>query len=183
MPRNEKAIYLTFDDGPHPTITPFVLDELKRYNSKATFFCIGKNVQRYPKIYQSILEQGHSVGNHTFNHANGYATKDADYIDDVNKASLLIHSSLFRPPYGRLRSSQSKMLKGHKIIMWDLLSGDFDERLNKDTCLEKVITKARPGTVAVFHDSEKAWERVEYVLPRVLSHFYKKGFQFRKIDQ
>jgi peptidoglycan/xylan/chitin deacetylase (PgdA/CDA1 family) len=181
MPRKEKTIYLTFDDGPHPRITNFVLNELKRYNAKATFFCIGKNVQQYPGVYRSILDQGHSVGNHSFDHLNGYATKDEDYIENVNKASLFIRSNLFRPPYGRLRGSQSRKLKNYKIIMWDVLSGDFDESLNKEACLAKLLKNVRRGTLVVFHDSEKAWERMEYALPELLSHFSKRGFKFDKV--
>ena len=183
MDINGKKIYLTFDDGPHPTITPFVLDILKQYDAKATFFCIGNNVEKYPAVYELILEQGHSVGNHSFTHCNGYKTKDEQYLSDIEKAGHLIHSPLFRPPFGRLRSSQARQLKGHSIIMWDVLSGDFDESLNREKCLKQTLDATRPGSIIVFHDSDKAWQRVEYVLPRLMEKLKQRGYLFEKLTE
>ena len=158
----EKIIYLTFDDGPHPLATNFVLDELKRHNAKATFFCIGKNVATHPAIYKRILEEGHSVGNHTYNHLNGWKTKNEIYFADVKEAAKLIDSDLFRPPYGRIRYAQARGLreiagKKMKLVMWDVLSGDFDRQITADKCWQNIIGKARPGSIIVFHDSQKAF--------------------------
>lgn len=183
----EKIIYLTFDDGPHPEVTPFVLDELKKYNAKATFFCIGKNVLAYPSIYKRILEEGHQVGNHTQHHLNGWKTDKKNYLADVAEAANHINSNLFRPPYGRIRASQVKGIgeslksKSAKIVMWDVLSGDFDDSLSKEKCLNNVISKTRPGSIIVFHDSEKAFPRLKYTLPVYLEIFVEKGFVFHPI--
>jgi peptidoglycan-N-acetylglucosamine deacetylase len=187
MKTKEKLLYLTFDDGPHEQATPFVLDALKKYNAKATFFCIGKNVSALPSLYNRILEEGHSTGNHTYNHLNGWKTADADYLRDVVEASKYIESSLFRPPYGRIRSFQAKniplVLKDQsvKIVMWDVLSGDFDQHLTKEHCLQNVILNARNGSIIVFHDSTKALPLLEYCLPRALEFFAGKGFRFERL--
>jgi peptidoglycan-N-acetylglucosamine deacetylase len=183
----EKIIYLTFDDGPHPVATPFVLEELKKYNAKATFFCIGKNVVDHPAIYKRILEEGHATGNHTQHHLNGWKTKTHLYLEDIAEAAKRIESSLFRPPFGRIKSSQSKNIgeamknKSVKIVMWDVLSGDFDESLSKEKCLKNVIDNAAEGSIIVFHDSEKAFPKVEYVLPAALRFFTEKGYIFRSL--
>ena len=179
----EKKLYLTFDDGPHPKATPFVLDTLKKYNAKATFFCIGKNVEEYRDIYNKIIADGHSIGNHTQNHLNGWQTDDEVYINNIKKASLNIDSNLFRPPYGRISRFQIKLLDklNFKIFMWDVLSGDFDTNLSKEKCANNVILEATSGSIVVFHDSEKAWERLEYALPKVLEYFTEKGFLFERI--
>lgn len=186
MSETEKAIYLTFDDGPHPLITPFVLDELSKYNAKGTFFCIGKNVDEYPSVYKRILEEGHAVGNHTFNHLDGWKTRCSMYLADVLKASELIDSGLFRPPYGRITIKQRKGLfvsgKPLKIIMWSVLSGDFDESITPEKCCANVIKNTGNGSVIVFHDSEKAMARMSYSLPIVLRHFSGAGYSFKKID-
>lgn len=178
-----KTIYLSFDDGPHETATPFVLEHLRAYNAKATFFCIGKNVGAHPSIYQNILDEGHSIGNHTFNHLNGWKVTDEKYIEDITKASALIKSNLFRPPYGRIKYSQQRKLRALypdlKVIMWDVLSGDFDTNLNGEACLGYVMYHSRAGSIIVFHDSEKAWERMRYALPKVLEYFSERGFEFR----
>lgn len=179
----EKILYLTFDDGPHPTITPFVLDLLKDHGAKASFFCIGHNVERYPAIYARILAEGHSVGNHTYDHKNGFKTKKEEYLEDVKKARYLIDSRLFRPPYGRLRTSQARKLNQYRIIMWDVLSGDFDPLLSREKCLKMVKIKARSGSIIVFHDSEKAREKLEFVLPKILTFFSEKGYRFENILQ
>lgn len=179
---SEKEVYLTFDDGPHPVATPFVLDELSKHNMKATFFCIGKNVEAYPEIYQRILEEGHRTGNHTHHHLNGWKTGNHEYVSDVAKATKSIHSNLFRPPYGRLRSSQAKGIRAamqnesSKIIMWDVLSGDFDQSISKEKCFEQVSRVIQPGSIVVFHDSEKAFENLAYALPQYLQLLAQKGY-------
>jgi peptidoglycan/xylan/chitin deacetylase (PgdA/CDA1 family) len=180
----EKILYLTFDDGPHETATPFVLDQLKQYNAKATFFCIGKNVASHPEIYKRILDEGHSTGNHTFNHLNGWKVNKEEYINDVGKAAHYINSKLFRPPYGKISLSVSKKLRrelGYKIIMWHVLSGDFDENIAPEKCLDNVIKYAKAGSVIVFHDSKKAWKTMHFALPEVLRIFSNKGFLFRPL--
>ena len=184
----EKILYLTFDDGPHPVVTPFVLDELKKFNAKATFFCIGKNVVDYPVLYNSIIEEGHQVGNHTQHHLNGWKTNNETYFTDVALAAKYIQSNLFRPPYGRLKSMQSKGItdamknKLAKIIMWDVLSGDFDESLSKEQCLNNVLHHTTCGSIVVFHDSEKAFSRLQYTLPGTLDFFYSKGYIFKELE-
>lgn len=184
----EKNLYLTFDDGPHPIATPFVLDQLKRYNAKATFFCIGKNVVAEPTIYRRIVDEGHAVGNHTYNHFNGWKTKDDVYLADVAEAGKFIDSILFRPPYGRITSFQAKNIKSAlkkpaaKIIMWDVISGDFDDMLIGEQCLQNVILNAKEGSIIVLHDSQKAFSRLEIFLPSVLNFFEKKGYQFKKLE-
>jgi peptidoglycan/xylan/chitin deacetylase (PgdA/CDA1 family) len=180
----EKVLYLTFDDGPHIDITPFVLDELKRYNAKATFFCIGKNVAAHTSIYQRILDEGHAVGNHTYNHLNGWKTNDEQYINDIAAASKYIDSTIFRPPYGRITAFQAQLLAERfnmKTVMWDVLSGDFDTTLSAETCTLNVMKKSTEGSIVVFHDSEKAWERLHVALPKVLAHFSNLGFSFKAL--
>lgn len=183
MPAGEKKIYLTFDDGPHPVATPFVLDQLAAYGAKASFFCIGKNVAAEPDIYQRILAEGHAVGNHTQHHLNGWKTDDGEYINDTMKAAGYIQSNLFRPPYGRIKRSQIKRLeeKGMKIIMWDVLSADFDTNLTPQASLSYVLYHTKPGSIVLFHDSEKAWERMSGALPAVLQHFSAEGYTFEKL--
>lgn len=184
----EKVLYLTFDDGPHPLVTPFVLDELKKYDAKATFFCIGKNVLTEPGIYKRIIEEGHAVGNHTHNHLSGWKTKNDIYLADIIEAAKYIDSILFRPPYGRITSFQASNIKSAlkntsaKIIMWDVISGDFDESLTGERCLQNVILNAAKGSIVVLHDSKKAFARLEYLLPSLLNFFDKKGYRFEKID-
>ena len=183
----EKIIYLSFDDGPHPVATPFVLDELKKYHAKATFFCIGKNVVSYTEIYKRILDEGHQVGNHTQHHLNGWETNNDTYLADVAEASIHINSNLFRPPYGRIKAAQVKGIRTNlknglaKIIMWDVLSGDFDESLSKEKCLKNVTDNAKGGSIIVFHDSEKAFHHVGYVVPLALQFFAEKGYVFEAI--
>lgn len=186
MPRKEKNIYLTFDDGPHPTVTPFVLDCLKEYNASATFFCIGKNVDQYPDIYKRILEEGHKMGNHTQSHLNARKVSNSLWVDDVKEASKRIDSDLFRPPYGRItwKGAEELQTKGnrYRIILWDVLSGDFDEQLTAEKCIDHVIKNGKPGSIVVFHDSLKAWPRLEKALPTVLKYYSEKGFGFKRID-
>ena len=193
MPVKDKMLYLTFDDGPHPEATPFVLNELRKYNASATFFCIGKNVVSHPGIYKQIIDEGHSIGNHTHNHLNGWKTNNVDYMKDIALASQEIDSDLFRPPYGRITSFQAKNLKpvmkgkDPKIIMWDVLSGDFDTEctpqqcLSPQQCLANVLFASVPGSIVVFHDSEKAFPKLQYTLPRTLKYFSEKGYLFKAI--
>ncbi|MEO5984209.1 MAG: polysaccharide deacetylase family protein [Ferruginibacter sp.] len=184
---SQDILYLTFDDGPHPIITNFVLDELKKFNAKATFFCIGKNVELYPAVYNRILEEGHETGNHTFSHLNGWKTKDVTYLDDIEKAKRLISGHLFRPPYGKITSFQLQQLSLKRFtlnpIMWTVLSGDFDPLLKPEKCGETVILKAGKGDIIVFHDSEKAFTRLKVALPMTLRYFTEKDFQFHSIQE
>ena len=186
VPDDEKAIYLTFDDGPHPSITPFVLNELDKYGAKATFFCIGKNVEKHGEIYRQILDKGHAVGNHTHNHLNGWKTPDTDYLKDILNANRYIDSDLFRPPYGRITWSQHKQLtqleQPFKIVMWSVLSGDFDVDLSPEKCYKNVVDHAETGSIIVFHDSEKAERRLNFALPAVLKYFSERGYVFKKIE-
>jgi peptidoglycan-N-acetylglucosamine deacetylase len=186
MPVRSNTLYLTFDDGPHPSITPFVLDELKRHNALATFFCIGNNVAKYPEIYTRILQEGHAVGNHTYDHLNGWKTTTGAYLNNIEAAKELIVSNLFRPPYGKTTYAQLRALqKKHeqfKTIMWSILSGDFDKKISPQQCYANVMKHVKPGAIIVFHDSEKAYERMSYALPLMLDHFSEKGFRFEKIQ-
>jgi peptidoglycan-N-acetylglucosamine deacetylase len=185
MPQTKKALYLTFDDGPHPLITPFVLDELGKYNARATFFCIGKNVVANPAVFKRILDEGHAIGNHTYDHLDGWKTGNEDYLQNIVKAGNHIDSYLFRPPYGRITRNQQKKLmqldEPFKIIMWGVLSGDFDVNITPEQCCKNVLKNAKSGSVIVFHDSEKANARLQYALPIVLKYFSEKGYQFEKI--
>lgn len=187
IPATEKELYLTFDDGPHPEATPFVLKELKKHHALATFFCIGKNVMAYPEIYKQILAEGHSAGNHTHNHLNGWKTTDDVYLKDVAEASAYIDSNLFRPPYGRITAFQARNLKtamkGKKprIIMWDILSADFDPAVTPEESLSNVIFKSSPGSIIVFHDTEKAFPRLQHALPKMLQFFIEKGYVFKAL--
>lgn len=179
------AVYLTFDDGPHETATKFALDILQQYDAKATFFCIGKNVVAHPGIYSDILAAGHTAGNHTHNHLNGWKHTDMQYLDNIQLASGYIDSKLFRPPYGRIKRSQATHLlnAGWNICMWDVLSGDFDRSLSPGKCLDNVLRHTEPGSIVLFHDSEKAWERMSYALPRVLEYCKEKNWQLKALPQ
>ena len=207
----EKILYLTFDDGPHPIATPFVLNQLKEYNAKATFFCIGKNVVDHTDIYKRILDEGHTVGNHTYNHLNGWKVKDQEYIDDIVKAAEVIDSKMFRPPYGRITKFQSAVLRrklavdqfavdsrdpatdnyhpfniqhsSFNIIMWSVLSADWDNRIDGKKCYENVVLNAKSGSIVVFHDSAKALERLQFALPKVLDYYAKEGYKFSAIQK
>jgi len=186
MPTQEKVLYLSFDDGPHPEATPFVLEQLSIFNAKASFFCIGKNVQLHPTIYSAILEANHTVGNHTQHHMNGWKNTTAAYLDEIQSAQKSIASNLFRPPYGRIRFEQIKALRIRKdlpqnIVMWDVLSGDFDTTISGEKCAENVFQHAVPGSIIVFHDSAKAMDRLRIALPKVLLHFTNLGYQFKAL--
>ncbi len=185
----EKNIYLTFDDGPTPEITNWVLNELEKYNAKATFFCIGKNITNHTNIFKTILEKGHRIGNHTNNHLNCWEKNTNTYIKNLEQAQKVINlntdvqEKIFRPPYGKLTNKIRKKIlkKGYKIIMWDVLSGDFDSKISNEKCLKNVLKNTENGSIIVFHDSIKASEKLKYVLPKTLKHFSEKGFTFKSI--
>ena len=188
LPSLTKEVYLTFDDGPHIEATPFVLDLLKQHNAAATFFCIGKNVISHPEIFDRVIKEGHSIGNHTHNHLNGWETSNEIYMNDIALAAQYIKTDLFRPPYGRITAFQAKNLKTAmkgsepRVIMWDVLSGDFDTDLTNERCLSNVILSTVAGSIIVFHDSQKAFLKLQYVLPRVLEYYSEKGYSFKSIS-
>ena len=183
----QPTVYLTFDDGPDETATPFALDCLKLFDTKATFFCIGKNIVEQPEVFQRIIDEGHSVGNHTYNHLNGWKTNNETYFQNIQKASALIPSNIFRPPYGRITISQAlKLMKppySFHIVMWDVLSGDFDINLSPDDCLKNVLENIEPGSIIVFHDSKKAFLRMSFALPEVLKFCKEKKWQLKALPQ
>jgi peptidoglycan-N-acetylglucosamine deacetylase len=185
--RKNQCIYVTFDDGPIPIVTPYVLNILKQYNAKATFFCIGDNVHKHPDLFEQVKNAGHAIGNHTWNHLKGWKTDDKTYLDNFLKADGVLHADLFRPPYGRIKKSQISLLKkmshGLKIIMWDVLSGDFDINLKPETCLQNVLKHTENGSIIVFHDSLRAYDRLEYVLPRALKEWSRRGYSFCSLDR
>jgi peptidoglycan/xylan/chitin deacetylase (PgdA/CDA1 family) len=183
--RAEKAIYLTFDDGPIPDVTEFVLKTLRDQQVKATFFCIGDNIRKHPQLFQQLLNEGHKVGNHTFNHLKGWKTDDATYLNNFEQCQRLTGSKLFRPPYGRIKKSQIRQIRERypdmNIIMWDVLSGDFDLKLTPESCYHNVDKYVENGSIIVFHDSLKAFERLQYALPRSIADLKAKGYQFRTL--
>jgi peptidoglycan-N-acetylglucosamine deacetylase len=188
IPNDTNKVYLTFDDGPTPKITEWVLAELKKHNAKATFFCIGKNIEKHPEIFRKVIDNGHSIGNHTHNHENGWKTPVAEYLENTKRCENAIlnlqskicnlKSKIFRPPYGKIKASQSRKLRklGYKIIMWDVLSGDFDTTISPDECLKNSISNVTSGSIIIFHDSEKAFQNLEYTLPKALKFLSEKGF-------
>ena len=199
IPNNENKVFLTFDDGPIPEITEWTLEQLKKYDAKATFFCIGNNIEKHPEIFNNIITQGHALGNHTFNHLNGWKNSTEDYIENVKLCQSQItnpksHPSdselaqqilnLFRPPYGKIKPSQSRILRklGYKIIMWDILSYDFDQTITPEKCLENVLKNVVNGSIIVFHDNVKSEQNLKYALPKTLAFLKEKGFVCAKID-
>jgi len=199
IPNHENKIFLTFDDGPIPEITEWTLEQLKKYDAKATFFCIGNNIEKHPEIFKNIITQGHAIGNHTFNHLNGWKNSTEDYIENVKLCQSQItnpksHPSdselaqqilnLFRPPYGKIKPSQSRILRklGYKIIMWDILSYDFDQTISPEKCLDNVLKNVVNGSIIVFHDNIKAEQNLKYALPKTLAFLKEKGFVCAKID-
>ena len=190
IPNHENKVYLTFDDGPTPEITEWTLEQLKKYDAKATFFCIGNNIEKHPIIFQKIIQDSHSVGNHTFNHLKGWKTSDKKYIENVALCQSQIPNpksqipNLFRPPYGKIKPSQSRILRklGYNIIMWDVLSYDFDQTITPEKCLDNVLKNVVSGSIIVFHDSVKAEQNLRYVLPKTLAFLKEKGFVCAKID-
>jgi peptidoglycan/xylan/chitin deacetylase (PgdA/CDA1 family) len=187
----EKIIYLTFDDGPTPEITDWVLNTLDSFNAKATFFCIGHNIEKHPEIFKNIIKNGHAIGNHTYNHLKGWKTTTEEYLLNINKAQIKIDSYyitkplLFRPPYGRIKLKQVKALSklNYQIIMWNILSKDWDKTIEKEVCLNNVILNTKEGDIVVLHDSIKASRNMQYTLPRMLDHFTKEGYKFRRIPE
>ena len=188
LPNTQNKIYLTFDDGPTPEITEWVLEELKKHNVKATFFCIGNNIQKHPDLFQKVINEGHVIGNHTYDHMNGWKTETKTYLENIRlcekqiQISLIenLQSKIFRPPYGNIKTAQAKIVRrlGYKIIMWDVLSADFDQTITPEKCLENVISNVKSGSVIVFHDSIKASHNLKYALPETLNFLKEKGFLF-----
>ena len=182
MPAEDNTLYLTFDDGPVPVVTPWVLETLKQFDAKATFFCVGDNVRKHKHIYKQVISEGHSTGNHTYNHLNAWKTPAARYLENIKQCSQEVSSNLFRPPYGKLtRQIYSSICKEHQVIMWDVLSGDYDAATSPEKCFRNVTRYTRPGSVIVFHDSLKAEKNLKYVLPRVLEYYSSKGFRFERL--
>jgi peptidoglycan/xylan/chitin deacetylase (PgdA/CDA1 family) len=189
----DKTLFLTFDDGPIPGVTEYVLEELRRFHARATFFCVGHNIEKHPEVYQKILKAGHRTGNHTYNHLNGWNTEDKEYYSNIQTCQQIMNSSalstehsalksLFRPPYGKIRKRQIEKLKSeYEIVMWGVLSGDFDKNLSPERCLRKAIRYSRGGSIIVFHDSLKAEKNLRYVLPRYLKHFSELGYKFESL--
>jgi len=176
---SEKVIYITFDDGPVPEVTPLVLDLLDEYNLKATFFCVGENVEKYPEIYNEVLKRGHKTGNHTYNHLKGINVSTNDYIANVHKAAQSIDSKLFRPPYGRISYKQKKALRGkYDIVMWDLITQDYNTNLSPDKIMQNIRRYSRNGSLIVFHDSIKAERNMLTVLPSAIEYWNSKGYKF-----
>lgn len=182
-PGDQKSIYLTFDDGPEPESTNYILDLLKAHNALATFFCLGKNVEDHPQIFERLIKEGHSVGNHGYNHLNGWYTNQSNYLKNVDKAVEIIPSSLFRPPYGKIRPAQFKAIKkrGMKIIFWSHLTYDFDADLSSEKRIEKALNNVKPGTIIVFHDSKKAFPQLKQELPTLLKKWSEQGYNFNAI--
>ncbi|MEL7020822.1 MAG: polysaccharide deacetylase family protein [Bacteroidota bacterium] len=178
IPTHERNIYLTFDDGPIPDVTPWVLEQLAQYDARATFFCVGENIRRHPLIFEQVISAGHRIGSHTHNHLNGWATRTDDYIANVHLGAVCARTTLFRPPYGRLTPAQLRRLQRcYQIVMWDVLSGDFDPQIRPQDCLDNVLNTYRAGSIIVLHDSLKAQKNLMYVLPRLLAHWKKNGFR------
>ena len=193
IPNNANKIYLTFDDGPTPEITEWVLKLLKEQDIKATFFCIGNNIEKYPDIFQKVLQEGHAIGNHTYNHLKGWKTAKEDYIENTKSCERIIkeytkdidrRSKLFRPPYGKIKFSQAKILRqlGYKIVMWDVISVDYDKNISPKKCLKNVTKNTTSGSVIVFHDSIKAFDNLKFALPEAIRYLKNKGFVFDRID-
>jgi Predicted xylanase/chitin deacetylase len=184
LPSEEKCVYLTFDDGPIPEITPWVLELLDSYNIKATFFCVGDNVRKHPETYQMILDKGHNVGNHTFNHIQGIRYLTKNYLANVEKAASVIKSKLFRPPHGHMRFPQIMLLRRkYKIIMWDVVTRDYSPHMTPDDVFNVVKTYTRNGSIIVFHDSIKAEKNIREALPRAIEWLIQQGYKFKLFDE
>ena len=183
MNPDEKAVYLTFDDGPIPVVTPWVVELLGRYDIKATFFMVGDNVRKHPQEFRQVIEAGHRVGNHTFNHLKGVFTETNEYLDNVEKADALIHSKLFRPPHGMLRRSQyNELSKRYQFVMWDLVTRDYSKRMNGEEVLANVKKYVRNGSIITFHDSLRSEENLKYALPRSIDWLLQQGYSFKVFE-
>lgn len=190
-PKEDKNIYLTFDDGPIPEVTPWVLEMLRKFEAKATFFCIGDNVRKHPEIFRQVVAEGHAVGNHTFNHLNGWKTGTEEYLSNTEKGREIMQQHLekpekirlFRPPYGKIRNRQARALEeqGYQVVMWDVLSLDYDRKLSGKECYQNVIKYAKAGSIIVFHDSLKAEKNLKFALPKVLEAYRWKGYSFEAL--
>ena len=183
FPDEKDGIFLTFDDGPRPEVTPWVLDLLDKYNAKATFFCIGKNVEMFPELFEEVKRRGHAVGNHSYSHVKGWGMHTGDYVRDIDIAGDMIRSNLFRPPYARIGTNQARVLgERYKIIMWDIISRDYNQALSGDACARNVIPHLEPGAIIVFHDSIKCSRNLFEALPQVLEAIKAKGLVCKRIE-
>ncbi len=180
---DERGVYLTFDDGPTPGITEWILAMLKRHNAKATFFVLGKNAEKYPDLYAKILADGHRVGNHTYSHQNGYLMSLERYLEDIDLASYTVQSNLFRPPYARVTPSQLRAVaQRYKIVMWSVISRDYNRKLTGEMCLRGVLPHIKAGAIILFHDSEKSFANMSYALPKVLERIEELGLKCKAIE-
>lgn len=183
FPDEKDGVFLTFDDGPRPEVTPWVLDQLDKYNAKATFFCIGKNVEMFPELFNEVLRRGHAVGNHSYSHVKGWGIKTGDYVRDIDTAGDLIKSNLFRPPYARITPNQAKVLnERYRHIMWDIISRDYNRQISGKVCARNVIPYIEPGCIIVFHDSIKCAQNLWVALPMVLEAIKERGLICKKIE-
>lgn len=176
----QKSVFLTFDDGPTPEVTDWVIETLSLFNAKATFFCLGKNVEEHPPLFQQLIKSGHSIGNHSFAHEDGWQTNKQVYLNSVLKAGQHIESKWFRPPYGKIKRTQAAALlkQGFKIVMWDVVSGDFNENFSVNQSIQLLLKNTRPGSILVFHDSHKAFPKLKEILPLVMTQLQKQGYSF-----
>lgn len=199
-PKEGKKIYLTFDDGPIPEITTWVLAQLRTYGARGTFFCIGDNIRKHPDVFKKMISEGHAVGNHTYHHLNGWKTPTAEYVANIQKAQQVleqhlinskdpseekaIKNTIFRPPYGRIKGAQAKELekKGYRIVMWDILSMDYNRSVSPEKCYRNVVDHSCSGSIIVFHDSVKAERNLRFALPKVLEHFSSQGYTFENLQ-
>lgn len=180
--REKKTVHLTFDDGPTEKVTSFILDILKKHNVKASFFCIGTKAKSLPKLIERIKKEGHTIGNHTNDHQDGWKTKTDEYIDSINEANKIIQSNLFRPPYGRLTPKQYQTIRDrYKIVMWDIMPGDFDDNKSAKECYETILDNLEDGSIIVLHDNEKAYKKISYILPKLLEQLHSDGWEIKPL--
>ncbi len=179
VPTSRREVFLTFDDGPIPEVTTNVLAILRKYNVKATFFCVGENVLNNPEVYKQLIEEGHKTGNHTFHHVKAWKTAHSSYLSEVEQCNQLVKSNLFRPPHGQINRKIARELnKNYKVILWSVITGDYDKNLSGEQCLKNAVKFTRPGAIIVFHDSLKAFERLEYALPLYIEFCINEGYTF-----